>query len=72
MVIAPLDVLAENDPIVSIFALIAIPAWATRLRELLAPLLTIAELIVIVPESLPELAATNAPELIQLAVEEDV
>ncbi len=49
MEIAPLVVLAENDPIVSIFALIAIPAWATRLRELLTLLLIMGALIVIVP-----------------------
>ena len=72
MVMAPLDVLAENEPIVSMFALIVMPACATRLKELLALLLTIAELIVIVPESVPGPEATNAPVLIQLAVEEDV
>jgi hypothetical protein len=72
MVIAPLDVLAENEPIVSMFALIVMPACATRLKELLALLFTIAELIVIVPESVPGPEATNAPVLIQLAVEEDV
>jgi hypothetical protein len=71
-VIAPLDVLAENEPIVSMFALIVMPACATRLKELLALLLIIAELIVIVPESVPGPAATNAPVLIQLAVEEFV
>jgi CBS domain containing-hemolysin-like protein len=71
-VIAPLDVLAENEPIVSMFALIVMPACATRLKELLALLLIIAELIVIVPESVPGSAATNAPVLIQLAVEEFV
>jgi hypothetical protein len=69
-VIAPLDVLAENEPIVSMFALIVMPACATRLKELLALLLIIAELIVIVPESVPGPGATNAPVLIQLAVEE--
>jgi hypothetical protein len=72
MVMAPLDVLAENEPIVSMFALIVMPACATRLKELLALLLTIAELIVIVPESVPEPEAAGVPILIQLAVEEDV
>jgi hypothetical protein len=49
MVMAPLDVLAENEPIVSMFALIVMPALATRLRELLTLLLIIGALIVIVP-----------------------
>jgi hypothetical protein len=45
------------------------PACATKLK-LLVELELIADEIVIVPESVPGPAATNAPVLIQLAVEE--
>ncbi len=69
--IRPAEVWAENLPLVDIAASMVMPACATRLK-LLAELELIADEIVIVPESVPGPGATNAPVLIQLAVEEDV
>jgi hypothetical protein len=69
--IRPAVVSAENVPLVVIAAPMVMPACATKLK-LLVELELIADEIVIVPESVPGPAATNAPVLIQLAVEEVV